>query len=280
MLRSESVFSLQQVNNAIFTRTAEQSKRQKHVNHILLLVQNRTGLKNLYRLISDAHLKHFKRYPIVPRSALDRLREGIIVGSACEKGELFSAIVRNRPSAELKKIAAYYDFLEIQPIGNNQFMLANGQARDEEELRGFNRTVVRLGKDLNKLVAATGDVHFLDSKDSIYRAIIMNSKGFADADMQAPLYFKTTDEMLEEFSYLGEETAREVVIENTNRIADLCENIKPVPSGVFSPKIKNSAQELEALTRDKARELYGDPLPAPVAERMETELHAIKKHKF
>lgn len=280
LLRGESVFSLQQVNDAIFSRTADQPKRQRHVNHILLLAQNRTGLRNLYKLISDAHLKHFKRYPIVPRSALDRLREGILVGSACEKGELFSAVVRKRTPAELKKIAAYYDFLEIQPIGNNQFMIANGQARDEEELREFNRTIVRLGKELEKPVAATGDVHFLDPKDSVYRAIIMHSKGFADADMQAPLYFKTTDEMLEEFSYLGEQTAREVVIDTPNHIADLCENIKPVPSGVFSPKIKNSAQELEALTRGKASELYGDPLPAPVAERMETELQAIKKHKF
>ena len=233
------------------------------------------GLRNLYRLISDSNLKYFKRTPRIPKSELIRFREGLIIGSACEAGELFQAIVAHKSHAELKRIASFYDFLEIQPLSNNRFMLAKGIAESDEELREFNRTVVRLGEELGKPVCATGDVHFLNPEDEIYRRILLATKGFEDCDRENPLYFRTTDEMLEEFSYLGPEKAYEVVVKNPNHIADMCETVRPVPHNLFAPKIKNSVEDLKSLVYGKLHRLYGDNPPEIVTKRVETELGDI-----
>ena len=249
-------------------------------HHLIILVKNLTGLKNLYQLISFSHLKYFKRHPIIPADLLMKYREGLILGSACEAGELFSAVVEGKPWNELKEIASFFDYLEIQPIGNNRFMLESGAARDEEQLREFNRTVLKLGDALQKPVVATGDVHFLEPEDAQYRAILMAGMGFSDADKQAPLYFKTTNEMLEEFSYLGRERAREVVVENPNKIADWCEDIKPVPDDKCPPVIPGSAEEIETMAKQKAAELYGDPLPQLIQQRLDAELIPIIKNGF
>lgn len=249
-------------------------------HHLIILVKNLTGLKNLYQLISFSHLKYFKRHPIIPADLLMKYREGLILGSACEAGELFSAIVEGKPWNELKEIASFFDYLEIQPIGNNKFMLESGAARDEEQLREFNRTVLKLGDALQKPVVATGDVHFLEPEDAQYRAILMAGMGFSDADKQAPLYFKTTDEMLAEFSYLGRDRALEVVVENPNKIADWCEDIKPVPDDKCPPVIPGSAEEIESMAKQKAAELYGDPLPPLIQQRLDAELIPIIKNGF
>ena len=281
-LKDEGVHSTLGINTAIAGRQSSVTKKQMyaHPYHIILIAKTRTGLKNLYRLISEANINHFYRNPIIPKSLLDNYREGLIVGSACERSDLFSAIVKKRPWEELTKLAGYYDYLEIQPLCNNEFMLDSGMAASVEDLKEFNRTVVKLGQQLNIPVVATGDVHFLDKHDAIYRSVILGSKGFSDANRQTPLYFRTTKEMLEEFAYLGKDKAHEVVVTNPNAIADLCDALRPVPSGTYPPKIKGSAQELENLTRSKAVSLYGENLPAQVSERMEIELQNIIKHSF
>ena len=243
--------------------------------HLIILVKDYVGLKNLYKLVSLSNLKYFQRRPIIPRSVLDEYREGLIVGSACEAGELYGAIMGKKSDEEIEKIASYYDFLEIQPVGNNEFMLAQGIVRSLDDIRDFNRQVVALGDKLNKPVAATGDVHFLEPHDEVYRRILMAGLGFNDADNQAPLYFKTTDEMLKEFSYLGEAKAYEVVVENTNKIADMCETIRPIPKENFPPSIEGSKEDLINMCHAKAKELYGDPLPQIVEERLEYELGKI-----
>ena len=250
------------------------------LHHIIILAKNLTGLRNLYELISLSQIKHYKRRPRILRSELIRFREGLIVGSACEQGELFQAVFKGKPWDKLVKMARFYDFLEIQPLGNNRFMVRNGSVPDDRALQDLNRTIVRLGKAADRPVCATGDVHFLDPWDAQFRAILMAGQGFPDADEQAPLYFKTTDEMLEEFSYLGPEKAYEVVVENTNAIADMCEPLKPVPDGVFPPSIPGSAEELQEIVHKRAREVYGDPLPQIVADRIEAELEPIIRHGF
>ncbi len=249
-------------------------------HHLIILVKNLVGLKNLYQLISLSHLNYFNRRPIIPADLLMKHREGLILGSACEAGELFSAVVEGKPWNELKEIASFFDYLEIQPIGNNKFMIESGAARDEEQLREFNRIVLKLGDALQKPVVATGDVHFLEPEDAQYRAILMAGMGFSDADKQAPLYFKTTDEMLAEFSYLGRDRAREVVVENPNKIADWCEDIKPVPDDKCPPVIPGSAEEIETMAKEKAAELYGDPLPPLIQQRLDAELIPIIKNGF
>ena len=250
--------------------------RNYHPRHIILFAKNQTGLRNLYHLISDSNLKYFyRKSPCIPRFELERYREGLIVGSACEAGELFQAILEKKSHDELLRIASFYDFLEIQPLSNNRFMIAKGIARDDEELRDFNRTIVRLGEELGKPVCATGDVHFLNPEDEAYRRILLASKGFDDCDRENPLYFHTTDEMLEEFSYLGAEKAYEVVVKNTNLIADMCDSIRPVPYNLFAPKIENSVEDLKSLVYGKMHRLYGENPPEIVSKRVETELHDI-----
>jgi len=248
----------------------------KYPWHVILFAKNQLGLRNLYHLISDSNLKYFKRNRNrIPREELIKLREGLIIGSACEAGELFQAIVRGDSDEELKKIASFYDYLEIQPLANNRFMLEKGLAKDEEQLRDFNRTVVRLGEELGKMVVATGDVHFLNPEDEIFRHILLATKGFDDADKPNPLYFRTTDEMLKEFAYLGEEKAYEVVVTNPNIISDMCDNIRPVPHNLFAPKIENSVEDLKSLVYGKMHRLYGENPPELIVKRVETELNDI-----
>ena len=241
MPEEKGVTRVSQINEAMSGMKAGNKISSLQARHIILYAKNNTGLRNLYRLISYSHLKYYKRVPRIPKSELVKWREGILVGSACEAGELFRAVVDNRSWDELLRIASFYDFLEIQPICNNRFMIAKGTVENDEDLRNFNRTIVRLGEELGKPVVATGDVHFLNPEDEIFRHILLATKKFDDADKSLPIYFKSTDEMLEEFSYLGEEKCREVVITNTNLIADMCDVIRPVPHNLFPPSIENSA---------------------------------------
>ena len=279
MLEEKGLHNLDEINAYMTTlRTKGKAKRQP--KHLIVLAKNQTGLRNLYKLISLSHLEHFKRYPIMPKSLINENREGLIIGSACEAGELFDAVVKDKDWDELKRIASWYDYLEIQPICNNMFMLRKGLVQSEEELREFNRTIVRLGEEMNKPVCATGDVHFLDPEDEAYRHILLASKGFDDADAPLPIYFKTTDEMLKEFSYLGKEKAKEVVVTNTNMIANWCDPIKPLPQGLFAPKLFDSDGELKRLVWGKAHDLYGEEPPQLVVDRIEAELGDIIRCKY
>ena len=275
MLHEAGVHTVQAINPYMQTLRSGGRVLDRQARHMILFAKNNTGLRNLYRLVSLAHLNYFKRVPRIPKSELMRWREGLIVGSACEAGELFQAIVNGKSEDELLRIASFYDFLEIQPLCNNAFMLAEGTAKDEEQLREYNRTVVRLGEKLNKRVVATGDVHFLNPEDEIYRRLLLASKGFADCDRPLPLYFKTTDEMLEEFSYLGADKCYEVVVKNPNEIADMCDVISPVPKGLFAFDIDNSVQRLKDLVYGKLNELYDESLPETQRQRVETELGDI-----
>ena len=254
----------------------KRGEREKHgTNHIILLAKTQKGMKDLYKLISYAHLDYLHVRPQIPKSLLMLYRSDLIVGSACEAGELFRAVLHSEPEERIEQIAAFYDYFEIQPIGNNAFLVREGTVPDDEGLRELNRRIVALGEKLQKPVAATGDVHFLEPSDAIYRAILMSKQGFEDAEQQAPLYFKTTAEMLDEFSYLGEAKAREVVIDVPNRIADLCGELVPFPDGTHSPTIENAEEELKSTAIRRAHELYGDPLPPIVQARLDKELHSI-----
>ena len=276
MLHERGIHRLQQINAEMAKLRPQGSKSNRFPKHIILLARNKMGLKNLYQLISASNLKYFRRVPTIPKTELMAHREGLIVGSACEAGELFRAVTDHKDWDELKRIAEFYDFLEIQPICNNLFMLRNGDVRSEEELRDFNRTIVRLGEEMGKPVCATGDVHFLEPEDEVYRHILLASKKFPDANAPLPIYFKTTDEMLEEFSYLGEEKAREVVITNPNAIADACEEIELLPEGrLFPPRLENSREDLDRMVWEKAHALYGDELPQLIVDRLNVELKSI-----
>jgi len=250
--------------------------------HLIILVRDREGLIALYKLISDSFLKHFSKNPIIPMSELQQVREHLILGSACEAGQLYRAVLEARPWGELMKLADFFDFLEIQPIGNNAFLVREQTVQDEEQLQNLNRTIVRLGDTLGKPVCATGDVHFLEPQDAVYREILMSGKGFDDAQFQAPLYYRSTEEMLKEFAYLGAEKAQEVVVKNPNLIADLCEEIQPVLDGTYPPSIENSARDIENLARARVAELYAEngQLPQIVADRLEHELTPIIAHGF
>ena len=274
-LRELELSRLQEINPAMMGLRSQSRLDNRHARHIILFAKNQVGLRNLYHLISDANLKYFKRVPRIPKSELLRYREGLIIGSACEAGELFQAILDIKCEDEVKRLAEFYDFLEVQPLANNAFMLAKGIVQTEEELREFNRKIVRLGEALGKPVVATGDVHFLNPEDEIFRHILLATKGFEDCDRSNPLYFRTTDDMLREFSYLGEEKAREIVITNPNLIADMCETLRPVPHNLFAPKIENSVEDLKSLVYGKMHRLYGENPPELITKRVETELHDI-----
>ena len=267
---------LQQINQEMLQLRPAGSRTKRQPKHIIILAKNKLGLKNLYQLISASNLKYFKRFPIIPKSELVEHREGLIIGSACEAGELFKAVTEHKDWEELKRIASFYDYLEIQPLCNNQFMLRKGEVQSEEELREFNRVIVRLGEELGKPVCATGDVHFQEPEDEVYRHVLLASKKFPDADESLPIYFKTTDEMLREFAYLGEEKAEEVVVENPRRIADMVEEIELLPPGqLFSPRLGNSEQELNDKVWNKCHELYGEEPPQLIVDRLKVELGGI-----
>jgi DNA polymerase-3 subunit alpha (Gram-positive type) len=271
--------------NALFEGMKRGGKQRRSPYHLILLAKNQTGLRNLYKLVSFAHLDHYNRVPTMPKSVINEHREGIIIGGACEAGELFQAIVAGKQDSELLRIAQWYDYLEIQPTANNAFMLhpdKNGRctAQSEEDLRNFNRKVVELGELLGKPVCATGDVHFLNPEEETYRHILLTSKEFPDADAPNPLYFRTTDEMMGEFSYLGKELARKVVIQDPKQVADWCEVVKPLPSGLFTPKLENSDGELKDLVWAKVNQLYGENPPQLVIDRVNAELNDIINCKY
>jgi len=275
MLRKRGIHTLQAINPEMEKLRPQGSKSNRFPKHIILLARNKVGLKNLYQMISASNLKYFKRVPTIPKSLLNEHREGIIVGAACEAGELFQAVAAHKDWDELKRIADYYDYLEIQPLCNNAFMLRNGDVQSEEELREFNRIIVRLGEELGKPVCATGDVHFQEPEDEIYRHIILASKKFADANESLPIYFKTTQEMLEEFSYLGEEKAYEVVVTNTRLVADQVETFELLPKELFPPRLENSEADLDRLVWEKTHRLYGDNPPQHIVDRLNVELGGI-----
>ena len=277
MRREMGIHRLQQINGEMLKLRPEGGKSNRHPKHIIILAKNKLGLKHLYQLISASNLKYFKRVPIIPKTELAAHREGLIIGSACEAGELFRAVADgSKDWAELKRIASFYDYLEIQPICNNMFMLRKGDVQSEEELRDFNRTIVRLGQELGKPVCATGDVHFQEPEDEVYRHILLASKKFPDADAPLPIYFKTTDEMLNEFAYLGTETAHKVVIDDPRHIADCIEDIELLPPGqLFPPRLENSEQELHDMVWDKCHELYGEEPPQLIVDRLDVELKSI-----
>lgn len=275
MRRELGISRLQEINGEM-EKLRPLGGGSRHPKHIIILAKNKLGLKHLYQLVSASNLKYFKRYPIIPKTELVTHREGLIIGSACEAGELFRAVADHKDWAELRRIASFYDYLEIQPICNNMFMLRNGTVQSEEELRELNRTIVRLGRELGKPVCATGDVHFQEPEDEVYRHILLASKKFTDADAPLPIYFKTTEEMLEEFAYLGQEEAHRVVIDDPRSIADRIEEIELLPPGrLFPPRLENSEQELHDKVWNKCHELYGDEPPQLVVDRLNVELKSI-----
>lgn len=249
-------------------------------NHITIIAKNETGLKNLYKLVSSSYLQYFRRHPRIPKTLLKEHREGLLIGSACESGEFYRAIVDGKSYGDLLKIADFYDYFEIQPLSNNAFMIERGKARDMDTIRNYNKTVLSIAKKQNKPCCATGDVHFLRPQDAIYRQILQSGMGYSDADNATPLYYRTTREMLDEFDYLTEEEAREVVITAPGKIADMVEEIRPIPSGKYPPHIPGAVEELENACYDRAHEMFGETLPQIVEDRLKRELAPIQKHGF
>ena len=280
MLLEEGIANIEQIN--ILTAASQEAVRKLPSYHIIILAQNNVGRVNLYRLISESHLNYFHKRPKIPRSLIMKYREGLIIGSACEAGELYRAILDEKPESEIAKIVNFYDYLEIQPLGNNQFMIESEKSKvnSVEDLQNIARYICKLGEQFNKPVCATCDVHFIDKEDEVYRRIIMAGKGFSDADDQAPLYLRTTEEMLEEFEFLGSDKAKEVVITNTNLIADRIESIDPVRPDKCAPVIEDSDNTLTQICYNKAHEIYGDELPEIVEERLKRELHSIITNGF
>ena len=275
MLKERHIETLNDLNSLGTTSVDTVKKLPTH--HAIILAQNEVGRINLYRLVSESHLTYYAKRPRIPKSLYLKYKEGLCIGSACEAGELYQAILNGRPQEEIARLVNFYDYLEIQPLGNNMFMLESDKAPVEtiEELQEINRKICRLGEEFHKPVVATCDVHFLDPQDEVYRRIIMAGKGFKDSDDQAPLYLRTTEEMLAEFEYLGSEKAREVVITNPNKIAAMCERIEPVRPDKCPPVIENSDQMLRDICYNKAHEMYGEELPPIVQERLERELNSI-----
>ena len=259
--------------NQIFT--GKQDFKKMDTYHTVILVKNYEGLLNLYKLISISHLDYYYRKPRILKSILEQYREGLIVGSGCEAGRLFKEILKGSSNYELADIVKFYDYLEIQPLANNEFLIKNNTLESFNQLEQINKKIIELGKKYNKLVVATGDVHFLNPRDEVFRRILMSGQGFDDADNQAPLYLKTTDEMLNDFSYLGQDEAYNVVIKNPNLVADMIENIKPIPDETFTPKIDGAEEEIRKMTMDKTHEIYGENLPEIVNKRLDKELNSI-----
>ena len=287
MLEQRDIRSIQSINEAFLSLRSIQRQETVQCQHIVLFAKNQLGLRNLYRLISEGNLKFYRKFPRIFKSELMKYREGLIIGSACENNEIYQAVMMGRSPEEIRRLASFYDYLEVQPLSNNGFMLrprkpGKGEtipdppmATGEEQLRQFNREIVELGRSMDKPVVATGDVHFLNPEDEIFRHILLATKGFDDADQDNPLYFRTTDEMLREFSYLGEETARQIVVTNPNLIADMCETVRPVPHNLFAPSIENSVEDLKALVYGKLHRLYGENPPELFVKRVDTELNDI-----
>ena len=246
----------------------------------IILVRNQTGIFNLYKLVSESHLNYFNQRPRVPKSLLTKYRDGLIIGSACERGEIYSAYLLGKSQEEISKIAEFYDYLEIQPLGNNEFLIDNERVKDEDELKFINSEIVNLGQKTDKPVVATCDVHFLDPQDAVFREVIMASQKFKNYRNQPPLYFRSTTEMLKEFEYLGQEIAYKVVVENTNKVADWIEKVQPLPSGTYPPHMENAEKIITQQCEDRAKEIYGNELPEIVSKRMEKELAKIIKYGF
>ncbi|WP_419726911.1 PolC-type DNA polymerase III [Terrisporobacter petrolearius] len=244
-------------------------------NHVTLIAKNQIGVKNLYKIVSDAHVNHFYRAPRILKSVLEEYKEGIIIGSACEAGEVFQAVKQNKSDEDLERIISLYDYIEVMPIDNNRFMIDKGEVKDEEELRDLNRRMIEVAKNFGKIPVATGDVHFIDKHEAIYRKVLKYSQGFKIDEEETYLHFRTTDEMLDEFKYLGEDLAYEVVVENTNKVADMIEDILPIPNATFPPVIEGSDKELREMCNAKAERIYGCPLPDVVRKRLDRELNSI-----
>ena len=272
ILKEENVNTLAEMN--IYAGKNINVKREDTF-HIIIFAKNLKGLKGLYKIISESHINHFYRRPRILKSLIEEYKDDLLVGTACEAGELYQYILKDKDEKEVESIANFYDFLEIQPVMNNEFLIRNGFLKEFSDLENINKKIVELGEKLDKPVVATGDVHFLDPEDEAYRRILMGGQGFSDADKQAPLYYKTTEEMLEEFSYLGQQKAHEVVVKNTNAITDMIDDIDPIPSGTFPPKIEGSEDQLREMNYKKAMSIYGDPLPEIVKVRLDREVNAI-----
>ena len=277
MLKEKDVKKIGEID-AVYNQNVNMKTLETY--HAIILAKNYVGLKNLYKLISFSHLDYYYKRPRIPKTLYTKYSEGLMIGSACEAGELYRAIIAGKSEEEIEEIAKFYDYLEIQPLCNNSFMIRNDTVQDEEALKDINRKIVSLGEKLEKPVVATCDVHFLDPQDEIYRRILLAGQGYSDADEQAALYFRTTDEMLQEFSYLGEEKAYEIVVTNTRKIAEMCEKISPISKDKCPPEIEGSEKEIEEITYKRAIELYGDPLPQIVQDRIKKELDSIIKNGF
>lgn len=271
LAKAEEVSKLTQINQL----TSEIDYKRMHPYHTTILVKNQQGLKNLYELVSQAHIENYHRVPRILKSELLKKRDGLLIGSACEAGQLYKAVLQGKSEAELLELAKFYDYLELQPLGNNKFLLAEGEVDSREELKEINRQIYELGQKLGKPVIAAGDVHFLAPEDSIYRRILQEGQGFDDADQQAPLYLRTTEEMLAEFDYFSDEVAKELVIDTPQQLVEEIEELKPVPEGLYTPTIEGADEEIRTMAHERAEEWYGDPLPEIVEDRLENELESI-----